>query len=123
MYEFLSQIVDYEDADLEKLSVYARGLLPNLKTVDINPPIDISSVEMTHYSLRNKHRYSIDLKGGYIDPAGGGQGMVKDPATDTIEQIVEAMNNLFAGELTDDDKLNYARAIKDKVMENDKVVE
>ena len=31
MYEFLSQIVDYEDADLEKLSVYARGLLPNLK--------------------------------------------------------------------------------------------
>ena len=123
MYEFLSQIVNYEDSDLEKLSVYARGLLPNLKSVDINPPIDISSVEMTHYSLRNKHQYNIDLSGGNIDPSGGGQGMVKDPATETIEHIVEAMNDLFAGELTDDDKLNYARAIKDKVMENGKVVE
>ena len=33
------------------------------------------------------------------------------------------MNELFSGELTDDDKLNYARTIRDKVMENSKVVE
>jgi len=123
MYEFLSQIVDYEDADLEKLSVYARGLLPNLKTVDINPPIDISSVEMTHYSLRNEQKHSINLKGGYLDNIDPGSGMVRDPETDTIEHIVNMMNDLFAGELSDDDKLNYARTIRDKVMENEKVLE
>ena len=33
------------------------------------------------------------------------------------------MNELFAGELSDDDKLNYARTIRDKVMENEKVVQ
>ena len=33
------------------------------------------------------------------------------------------MNDLFSGNLTDDDKLNYARTIKDKVMENEKVVD
>jgi len=123
MYEFLSQIVDYEDADLEKLSVYARGLLPNLKTVDINPPIDISSVEMTHYSLRNEQKHSLNLKGGYLDNIGPGSGMVREPETDTIEHIVTMMNDLFAGELTDEDKLNYARTIKDKVMENVNVVQ
>lgn len=119
MYDFLSQIVDYEDGDLEKLSVYARGLLPNLKTIVIDDPIDMTSVEMTHYSIKNKKVQSIDLKGGEIKGIGaGGSGMARDAETDTLAQIVAKMNDLFAGELTDDDKLNYARTIKDKVMEN-----
>jgi len=123
MYEFLSQIVDYEDAGLEKLSAYARGLIPNLKTIVIDAPIDISSVEMTHYSLMNKKVHSIDLKGGKIDPDAPGGGLPRDPETDTLAHIVEKMNDLFAGNLTDDDKLNYARTIKDKVMENERVVQ
>jgi type I restriction enzyme, R subunit len=124
MYEFLSQIVDYEDADLEKLSVYARGLLPNLKTIDISPPIDITSVEMTHYSLKNKKLQSIDLEGGEIKGIGsGGSGAARDPETDTLAQIVAQMNDLFASDLTDDDKLNYARTIRDKVMENETVMQ
>jgi len=32
------------------------------------------------------------------------------------------MNALFEGELTDDDMINYANTIKDKVLENDKVM-
>lgn len=32
-YEFMSQIVDYDDKDLEKLSVYARHLRPLLLDV------------------------------------------------------------------------------------------
>ena len=123
MYEFLSQIVDYEDADLEKLCAFARGLLPNLKVIDIAPPIDIGNVEMTHYSLRNKKVQSINLDNGTIKPDGPGGGVARDPETDTIEHIVEKMNELFAGELSDDDKLNYARTIRDKVMENEKVVQ
>ncbi|MDD3769817.1 MAG: type I restriction endonuclease [Sulfuricurvum sp.] len=123
MYEFLSQIVDYEDPDLEKLCVFARGLLPNLKVIDIAPPIDIGSVEMTHYSLRNKKVQKIDLQSGTIDPDAPGGGVAKENKTDTLEHIIKKMNELFSGELTDDDKLNYARTIRDKVMENSKVVE
>lgn len=123
MYEFLSQIVDYEDADLEKLSVFARGLLPNLKTIDVTPPIDIGSVEMTHYSLRNKKVHTIDLSGGEIQGINPGQGVPTDPTTDTLAHIVEKMNELFAGDLTEEDKLNYARTIRDKVLENKTVVQ
>lgn len=123
MYEFLSQIVDYEDADLEKLSVFARGLLPNLKTIVTEDPIDISSVEMTHYSLKNKKINQIDLKGGEIQGISPGGGVARDAETDTLLHIVEKMNDLFAGDLSDDDKLNYARTIKDKVMENEQVAQ
>ena len=33
------------------------------------------------------------------------------------------MNALFEGNLTDEDMINYANTIKDKILENDKVVE
>jgi type I restriction enzyme R subunit len=38
--------------------------------------------------------------------------------------IIERLNDLFAGEnLTDKDRLNYMNTIKDKVLENQKVVQ
>jgi len=54
MYEFLSQIVDYADEDLEKLNVFCKGLISNLHTGDSEPPIDLSEVEMTHFNIKNK---------------------------------------------------------------------
>lgn len=47
--------------------------------------------------------------------------MAREQKIDTLEHIVARMNELFAGELSDDDRLNYATTIKDKVMENEKV--
>lgn len=123
MYEFLSQIVDYEDSDLEKLSVFARGLLPNLKTVDTEPPIDISSVEMTHYSIKNKKEHRIDLKGGYLDSIEPGAGMVREPKVDRLGEIIERINELFAGDITDEDTLHYARWILDKTISNSAIKE
>ncbi len=35
--------------------------------------------------------------------------MPKDAETDALAHIVEVMNDLFAGELTDDDKVNYTK--------------
>ncbi len=125
MYEFLSQIVDYADEELLKLWAFAKALIPNLKTYDEKDPIDISAVELTHYKLHKQQTKNISLSGednelGAID---GGGAVVKDPKKEFLSQIITHMNALFEGELTDDDMLNYARTIKDKVMENSKVME
>lgn len=123
MYEFLSQIVDYGDEELEKLNAFAKGLVPNLVTGEYEPPIDLSEVEMTHYNIKNQKTYNIDLTGSEIrgikEP---GSAYGKDRKADTLAHIVEVMNELFAGELTEDDKLNYAQTIRDKVMENEGVM-
>jgi len=123
VYEFLSQIVDYADEDLEKLNAFCKGLLPNLVTGEYEPPIDLSEVEMTHYNIKNKKTYHIDLKGAEIqgikEP---GSAYGKDRKTDTLAHIIEVMNDLFAGELTENDQLNYAHTIRDKVMENEEVM-
>ena len=125
MYEFLSQIVDYNDAELEKMWAFTKGLIPNLKTVNITPDIDISSIELTHYKLHKQNEMSIKLEGNAtLEPISEvGSGIAKDPEKEFLSHIVQKINSLFEGNFTDDDVLNYARTIKDKVMENNKVVD
>jgi type I restriction enzyme R subunit len=122
MYEFLSQINSYEDTDLEKLSAYCRGLSPQLVTVSIDNQIDLTDVELTHYSIKNKKSHNVSLEAEKIDPSKSGTAGATDPKTDSIENIVNQLNDLFAGDLTDDDMVNFARTITDKVSENELVM-
>ncbi len=51
-YEFMSQIVDYSDKDLEKLSIYARNLRPMLREVLVyDDDVDLDNVVLSHYRL------------------------------------------------------------------------
>ncbi|KUJ71661.1 type I restriction endonuclease subunit R [Thiomicrospira sp. WB1] len=118
MYEFLSQIQSYEDTELEKLSAFCRGLAPNLATLREDDQIDLTDVELTHYSIKNRKTHKIDLKSEKLDPSQAGTAGATEPKTDTIENIVKQLNDAFAGELTDDDMVNYARTIADKVLED-----
>jgi len=125
LYEFLSVIVDYADEELLKLYEFAKALIPNLKTTNEKDPIDISSIELSHYKLHKQKSENIILTGednklGAID---GGGAVARDPEKEMLSKIINSMNALFEGELTDDDMLNYARTITDKVLENSKVIE
>ena len=51
-YEFMSQIVDYDDKNLEKLSLYAGNLRPMLRESIIDEDeIDLQGVVLSHYRL------------------------------------------------------------------------
>lgn len=124
MYEFLSQIVNYEDEDLEKLWAFIKHLIPNLKTYETKEPIDVSLVELTHYKLHKQKANDIPLVGeGELSGIEGGGAVARDPEKELMSEIVSEMNDLFEGELTDDDMLNYARTIRDKMVENSKVMQ
>ena len=124
MYEFLSQIVDYQDEELLALYVYAKGLLPNLRTVDASDPIDLSAVELTHYKLRKEHEESIRLEEETkpLSPLRPGEATAHEPEIDLLSHIVQEMSALFEGKLSEEDMLGYARTISDKVMQNSKVL-
>ena len=125
MYEFLSQIVDYEDEELLKLCAFMKGLIPNLKTVNTADDVDISLIELSRYQLHKQNEQSIGLTGG--EELKGitdvGSGIAKDPEKVFLTAIVEAMNSLFKGNFTDDDVYNYAKTISDKVKEDTVVIE
>ena len=124
-YEFMSQIVDYDDRELEKLNVFARHLAPLLREdADEEDPIDLSNVALTHYRLQKKWKDSIKLGEGdedtQLQPGSDlGSGASRDKEEASLSEIIIRMNDLFAAEnLSDGDLVNYANTIADKVREN-----
>jgi type I restriction enzyme R subunit len=128
-YEFMSQIVDYDDKDLEKLSLYARHLRPLLREELLDEDeIDLSDVILDRYRLSKIREQSLMLKDEgdkyQIDPGKGlGSAKAKDKKEEFLSQIISRLNELFVSDhLSDNDMINYAMTIRDKVKENETVM-
>lgn len=124
-YEFMSQIVDYDDKELEKLSLYARHLRPMLReTVVDEDDIDLSNVELSHYRLTAIQKQHIklqeDAEGSELQPSDDlGSAKPKDKKAEFLSQVIERLNGIFVTDnLTNNDLVNYAHTIKDKMREN-----
>ena len=125
----MSQIVDYDDKDLEKLSLYARYLRPLLREKVIQEDeIDLDNVVMSHYRLskiREQHiKLQEDADDGGLEPASDvGTAKAKDKKEEFLSQIVAKLNELFVTDnLSDGDLINYAYTVRDKLAENDTVM-
>lgn len=128
-YEFMSQLVDYDDEELEQLSLFAHHLQPLLREEREYINIDLSDLAMTHYRLTKQDTRSLKLnedseedyrlKG--MTSLGGGK--YKDQEHEFLSVIIARLNDIFAGEFSDTDVLNYANTIADKVRENGAVME
>ncbi|SIQ24867.1 type I restriction endonuclease subunit R [Marinobacterium stanieri] len=128
-YEFMSQIVDYDDKELEKLSLYARHLRPMLREkVDEDDDVDLSNVTLSHYRLSKIKQQDLQLKEGHgeygLEPGNEmGSAKARDKKEEFLSTILQRLNELFITDnLTDDDMLNYARTVADKVGENERVM-
>ena len=128
-YEFMSQIVDYDNKDLEKLCLYARHLRPMLRESLINEDeIDLNNILLSHYRLSEIRRQDLKLQEGAGDyqlkPGEGlGTAKAKDIKEAFMSQIISRLNELFiTDQLTRKDLVNYAYTIRDKVGENEWVM-
>ena len=129
-YEFMSQIVDYDDKQLEKLSLYARNLSPMLRESAVDEDdIDLDSIVLSHYRVSKIRQQDLKLKEDAPDyklvPGEGlGSATAKDKKEELLSQIIERLNELFVtDELTNKDMVNYAYTIRDKVSENHLVMQ
>jgi type I restriction enzyme R subunit len=124
-YEFMSQIVDYDDKALEKLSLYARNLRPMLRETFMEEDgIDLDNVVLSHYRLSVIRQQDLRLKEDSADyklePGEGlGTAKAKDKHEEFLSQIISRLNELFITDhLTEKDLINYAYTIRDKISEN-----
>ena len=128
-YEFMSQIVDYDDAALEKLSLYARNLAPLLREQAIDEEeVDLSHVVLSHYRLSKIKQQDLLLsedEGNYgLKPGEGlGTARARDPKEAFLLEMIARLNELFiTDKLTDQDLVSYAFTVRDKVRENERVM-
>ena len=128
LYEFLSQIVDYEDRELEQLCVYAKHLYPLLRVDRLEQEnVDISELALTHYRLTKRAAQQLRLAeapGDYqLEPGNDiGTGQPHDPEKKRLSAIIQALNDLFGAEVGDDDKLQFLHAIAERISRQDDVM-
>ncbi|USE38911.1 hypothetical protein [Endozoicomonas sp. SCSIO W0465] len=125
----MSQIVDYDDIELEQLSLFARYLRPLLREQVLDEDdIDLDNVVMSHYRLSKIRQQAIQLKEDSpeykLEPGSEmGTAKPKDKKEEFVSQILARLNELFITDnLSDADLINYAYTVRDKLAENDTVM-
>jgi type I restriction enzyme R subunit len=126
VYAFLSQIFDYGNTAIEKRAIFFRRLLPLLEFGREREGVDLSKVVLTHHKLKNQGKRALPLSAGeplppLTDP---GSGQLQEKEKARLAEIIEKVNTLFDGELSDEDKLVYVNhVLKGKLMESDILVQ
>ncbi len=124
LYIYLSQIFDYCNTDIEKRAIFFKQVLRLLEFGREREGIDLSKVVLTHHNLKNQGKRSMPLGAGEnpklkpLTEVGGGDVQEKQKAW--LSEIIKKVNELFAGDLTDQDKLVYVNnVIKGKLLESE----
>ncbi|CAN5616676.1 DEAD/DEAH box helicase family protein [soil metagenome] len=125
LYTFLSQIFDYGNTAIEKRAIFYKQILRLLDFGRERDGVDLSKVVLTHHTMKDKGTQAMPFDGDRpllqpITDTGGGSVQEKQKAL--LSEIVQKVNDLFEGELTDQDKLVYVNnVIKGKLLESEKL--
>ncbi|RKW98086.1 type I restriction endonuclease subunit R [Corynebacterium diphtheriae] len=100
LYDFLSQVIDYQDTDLEKLALFLRLLRPRLTGRKTPEELDFNNIELTHIKQTRQSEVAISLGGDSekLKPMGVGGGRSRDPHLVAWEEILNNINSLFEDE-------------------------
>jgi len=111
LYAFLSQVIMFSDANLEKFYQFTRHLLRKLKLPDDPLPLEITkNINMDSYRVQQTSSGTIKLmdEDGQLKPIsalGTGRPQQEDPAP--LSQIIEYINEHFGTDFTKADKVKF----------------
>lgn len=127
MYEFFSQMLNYGNPDYEKLYLFAKMLWPLLKFDRERETIDTTTLRLTHHRMKDLGQQKLGLKneaGDGLEPIKeAGSGQPQEKVKVQLSRIIEAINDLFEGDLTDGDKVAFVTGLETKLAESEKLRE
>lgn len=126
-YDFLSQIMDYGDTDIEKWAIFLRVYRRVIERDEADAAaINTDDIVLTHYRLRKLDALSLGLTSGESGELAGitaaGSAQPREAKYGLLQDVIDKINNLFAG--TDVDELNAvsaAETILRHVVDNPKI--
>ena len=122
LYAFLSQVIPYQDSDLERLHTFVRLLSPKLPTRGAGPAYSFDDeVRLAYYRLQKISEGSISLRGGedalpLHGPRAVGSGLARD-AELPLSRLIDVMNDRFGTDFTDADQLFFDQIIEAAVSD------
>lgn len=125
LYAFLSQIFDYGSTAVEARSIFFRRLIPLLEFGREREGVDLSKVVLTHHKLTTSGKLALTFAGAgeKLQPmTEAGSASVQDKEKALLSQILQKLNDLFTGDLSDNDQLSWVTAVKGKLIDNQTLV-
>ena len=126
IYTFLSQMFDYGNTEIEKRFLFFKYLVRLLDFGRERITVDVSQLQLTHHALKKLDKQPMQIGGEApkITPVGdAGSGSIQEKQKALLREIIQRVNDLFDGELTDGDQLVYVNdVIKGKLLESEELV-
>ena len=124
VYSFLTQIIPFQDIDLEKFYAFGRFLLKKIPKRDMSDKLKISDeVALEYYRLQKMSEGEISLQKnetGELQPiTEAGQRSTKKEFA-SLSEIIEILNDRFGTDFTDADKLFFEQ-IKETMLQDEKL--
>jgi len=121
LYAFLSQIIPFQDSDLEKLYSYIRFLLTKLPRGDRGPVYNFDDdVALKFYRLQKISEGSISLEPGKQEPVSGptavGTGIARGVEIE-LSKLIDILNERFGTEFKPGDQLFFDSICEDAVAD------
>ena len=121
LYAFLSQIIPFQDSDLEKLYSYIRFLLTKLPRGDRGPVYNFDDdVALKFYRLQKISEGSISLEPGKQEPVSGptavGTGIARGEEIE-LSKLIDILNERFGTEFKPGDQLFFDSICEDAVAD------
>ena len=121
LYGFLSQVIPYQDSDLERLYTYLRFLLTKLPRREGEGPVHVEDeVELEYYRLQKISEGRIDLSAGEA-AALKGPGDVGTGQPDELvrlSELIDILNERFGTDFTQADQLFFDQ-IQEEAIESE----
>ncbi len=127
LYSFLSQIIDWQDVQLEKHYAYGRYLLTKLPYRSNGGVLDLDDdVELTSYRNDKTFEGNLALEVGETRPVYGatelGTGGVPEEKQSPLSAIIQIINDRFGTDFTEEDKLLFEQ-ISGDMAQDEKLAE
>ena len=120
-YEYVAQLVDFADPELEAFACYARLLRKRLKGI-APEQVDLGDLTLTHYKTS---------KGGTLTGVGIGEEQpelygitdnglrdARDREKKYLSELIEKLNDAFGKDISDKDKVAFAVHVSEKLRDD-----
>ena len=121
LYGFLSQVVPYQDSDLERLYIYLRHLSAKLPRRRSGPAYQFDDdVRLEYYRLQKISEGAIALSDGEARALDGptevGSGLVREQEA-PLSQLIDLINDRFGTDFNDADQLFFDQIVETAVAD------
>ena len=123
LYGFLSQVIPYQDSDLERLYIYLRHLAAKLPRRRSGPAYDFDDdVQLEYYRLQKISEGSISLGDGTARALDGptevGSGAAHEQSV-PLSQLIDVVNERFGTDFNQADQLFFDQIVEAAVADDE----